>query len=270
MPVLSPTGYPTTAITPNTLAGSAEDFRVPAAGERIVPGVPMGAMPNIPSLATLDAVTVVGQYGNQNILKHTTEQRVRIRVPPKYLVDYTSGSGLGELSDENGFGGIVFPYTPSINYETKADWSEIKPLHSNFNIPFYQRSSVGTISITGKFTVENDKDAKVYLATIHLLRALTKMRFGGATNGDPDSGAPPPICRLYAFGPHMLSNVPVAITSLRVDLPNDCDYFSLNGVNSVPTVSTVAITCLPVYSRREMQNFSVTKYINRDYNEGFI
>ena len=270
MPAFSPTGFPTTAITPNSLAGSAADFKATAPGVRLPPGVPMGAMPAMPDTTSLDRVVVIGKYGNQDILKHTTEQRVRIKVPPKYLVKYTKGSGAEELSDDSGFGGIIFPYTPTISYGVKADWSEIKPLHSNFNIPFYQRSSVGEISITGQFTVENGKDAAVYLSTVHLLRALTKMRFGGATNGDADSGAPPPICRLFAFGPNMLSNVPIAITGVRIELPNNCDYFSLNGTNSVPTISTLAITCIPVYSRKEMQNFSVTKYLNRDYNEGYI
>jgi hypothetical protein len=270
MPALSPSGFPTTAITPNSLAGSAADFKATAPGVRLPPGVPPGAQPVRPNTSSLDRVVVVGKFGNQNILKHTTEQRVRIKVPPKYLVKYTKGSGAEELSEDSGFGGIVFPYTPTISYGVKADWSEIRPLHSNFNIPFYQRSSVGEISISGQFTVENGKDAEIYLSTVHLLRALTKMRFGGASNGDADSGAPPPICRLFAFGPNMLSNVPIAITGVRIELPNDCDYFSLRGTNSVPTVSTLAITCIPVYSRKEMQNFSVTKYLNRDYSEGYI
>ena len=144
-------------------------------------------------------------------------------------------------------------------------------INSNFNIPFYQRSSVSEINVTGKFTVENQKDAKVYLATVHLLRALTKMRFGGATNGDADSGAPPPICRLFAFGVNMLSNIPVAITGVRIELPNDVDYFSMKGITAVPMISSLAITCMPVYSRREMQNFSVTKYLNREnLEEGYI
>ena len=91
----------------------------------------------------LNLVTVTGHRQSQDVLKHTNEQRVRIRVPPKYLVGYTSGSSSGELGT-NGFGGIIFPYTPTISYGVKADWSEIKPLHSNFNIPFYQRSFLNT------------------------------------------------------------------------------------------------------------------------------
>ena len=100
------------------------------------------------------------------------------------------------------------------------------------------------------------------------------MRSGGAAVGDSDSGAPPPICRLNAFGDAMLKNVPVAITSFRVELPDSVDYFitdGINGTNSIPVVSTIAITCLPMYSREEMQNFSVTGYINKKYsNKGYI
>lgn len=92
------------------------------------------------------------------------------------------------------------------------------------------------------------------------------MRFGP----DPDAGAPPPVCRLYANGESMLHNVPVAITNYRIELPDGVDYFTLYqhptfGTTSVPTVSTIAITCVPMYSRNEMQKFSVA-----DYNGGAL
>jgi hypothetical protein len=64
----------------------------------------------------------------------------------------------------------------------------------------------------------------------------------------------------------MLENVPVAIASFRIELPDSVDYFSMNskqyGSTSVPTMSTIAITCMPMYSRQEMQNFTVTGYLN--------
>jgi hypothetical protein len=66
----------------------------------------------------------------------------------------------------------------------------------------------------------------------------------------------------------MLKNVPVVITNFRVELPDGIDYFTLPdavsglGNNAVPTMSTIAITCLPMYSRQEMLDFSVTKYLN--------
>ena len=108
------------------------------------------------------------------------DSRVKIRVPAKYFTNLTSGSpGKNELRKLEG---IIFPYTPAISYEHKADYSNVPVMHSNFALNFYQRSYVTNISISGKFTVQNDYDASVYLSTVHLLRALTKMLSSGEDN----------------------------------------------------------------------------------------
>jgi len=270
----------TTPIMPNTLAGTAADFKVPSdtdiqaaarikrqgaapIGERVVPGVPPGAQPT-PTVLT--EVIVQSNTTVDHLIKYG-DQRVKLRVPPKYLGNPGGASFNSVLAS---FGGIIFPYTPQISYENNADWSEIKPLHSNFNIPFYQRSAVSNITLNAKFTVSNSTEADIYIATVHLLRALTKMRFGGASNGDTDSGSSPPICRLDAYGTSMLKNVPVAIKSVRIELPNDVDYFSADERFSVPTISIIALTLLPVYSRAEMQKFSVSGYLENSLGEGYI
>jgi hypothetical protein len=238
---------------------------IPRPGDRIVPGVPAGAELESRPRPNIVFNDVTGNKIGQDL-------RVKIRVPSKYLTAATVGMN-GELEQ---LGGIIFPYTPNISFEAKADYSSQQPLHSNFAINFYQKSSIGSISISGKFSVQNEKDAGVYIATMHLLKALTKMRSGG-TSGDPDSGAPPPVCRLDGHGDMMLNNVPVVITSFKIDLPDSVDYFTLPSnltysATSVPTISTISVTCLPMYSRNEMQNFSVTGYLN-DYSyrrQGYI
>ena len=185
------------------------------------------------------------------------DTRVKIRVPSDYLTGLTSG-----LQD---FGGVLFPYTPQITLEHKAEYTSQNPTHSNYTLQFYKTSSVGEITITGKFTVQNDRDALIYLATSHLLSSLTKMRWGGIGNGDPDSGAPPPVCRLDAYGTFMLKNVPVVISSFKHDLPDDVDFYTVMsgpfGMASVPTKATFIVNCKPAYSRQEILSTSVTKYL---------
>lgn len=231
-------------------------------GERSVPGVSAGAEPLIPPPVQL---TVVDINGN----KLGKDLRVKIRVPFDYLVPSTIGV-FGELLIH---GGIIFPYTPTISYDVKAEYSPTTPLHSNFAIQFYQRSSVGPITITGKFTVQNATDAGVYLSTVNLLRALTKMRSGGEAN----SGSPPPVCRLDGHGDMGLNNVPVAISGFRVEYPDGVDYFTFPGfdqigVTSVPVVSTIAVTCLPMYSRNEMLRFTVDGFLkdSKVRGQGFL
>lgn len=239
------------ATDPNAPLASSTVDNTPF-GERSVPGVPSGAMPAKPSPTQ---ITVVDINGN----KLGKDLRVKIRVPSDYLV----ASTIGTKSELLQHGGIIFPYTPTISYDVKAEYSSATPLHSNFAIQFYQRSSVGPITVTGKFTVQNAADAGVYLSVVNLLRALTKMRSGGETN----SGSPPPVCRLDGHGDMALNNVPVAITGFRVEYPDSVDYFTFPGfdqlgVTSVPVVSTIAVTCLPMYSRDEMLRFTVDGFIN--------
>jgi hypothetical protein len=234
-------------------------------GKRIVPNVSFGAMPVEPAPVVVNITDISGKKLGKDL-------RVRIMVPSNYLTRSTSGPN-NELGVEN-LHGIIFPYTPTISVDHKADYASQTPLHSNFPINFYQKSSVGAISISGKFSVENVNDAEVYIATVHLLKALTKMRSGGRT-GDHDSGSPPPVCRLFAHGEWMFDNVPVAITSFRIELPDSVDYFTMPdtdryGMTSVPTVSTIAISCLPMYSRNEMLKFSVTNYLNGTPGSGYL
>jgi hypothetical protein len=223
------------------------DYNSPRAVEGVNPG------------AELDNPTppvVVVRDSRGNVKK--PDLRVKIRVPTGYLNDdFTSALASN--------GGVLFPYTPSIDFEHKAEYTAQTPLHTNFALNFYKNSSVGSITITGRFTVQNDKDAIFYLSTVHLLRALTKMRFGD----DRNAGSPPPVCRLDAYGTFMLENIPVAITSFKNLLPNNVDFYTLGKENgsvfqsqiSVPTVSDIQVTCLPMYSRDEMQKFTVTGWL---------
>ncbi len=75
----------------------------------------------------------------------------------------------------------------------------------------------------------------------------------------------------------MLDNVPVVITSFMHELPENVDYFTAfkegkerNGDifrnNSVPVVSTIKVVCNPIYSRQQITDFSVDKWMNGEYN----
>jgi hypothetical protein len=199
------------------------------------------------------------------------DHRVRINVPKiTYLGRENTNGPNEELVNLNG---IIFPYTPAISFEHKADYTSPNVMHTNYSQHFYQRSSVSAITITGKFTVQNDNDAGVYLATIHLLRSLTKM----LVNGESNAGSPPPVCRLFAYGPYMLENVPVAVTSFKNDLPETVDYYALPNSNlafkgtMVPVVSTIAVSLLPMYSRREQQQFTVDGWLGGKLNsKGYL
>ena len=186
----------------------------------------------------------------------TKDLRVIIRVPKTYL----KGPAAGPSGMLNNFGGILFPYTPTISYDTQAVYGSVNPVHSNYTQYFYKNSQVGQINITGKFTVQNEKEGKIWLGVVHLLRGLTKMRWGA----DSNAGSPPPVCRLEAYGDFMLRNVPVVISNFKFDLPDNVDYMAVKGEYKntlVPTVSTLNVTLNVMYSRREIQDYSVDSWL---------
>jgi hypothetical protein len=107
------------------------------------------------------------------------------------------------------------------------------------------------------------------------------MKFGGDTN----AGSPPPVCRFDAYGEQQYKNVPVVISSFRVDLPDSVDYYATKmddrfGSGNkptgtmVPTVSQITVTLLPMYSRKELLGLKqVDDYIGGSPNlrrKGFL
>jgi hypothetical protein len=200
--------------------------------------------------------------------------RPKLVVPYEYVAsDLTAGPNAFIRSAQ----GIVFPYTPDIRQEQMANFNAKELTHSNYPFYFYQNSSVGRLTVSFRYTVQNRADAHYYLAMLHLFRSLTKMKFGT----DPDAGSPPPICRFYAYGTYMFENLPVSVSSFNIDLDNNTDYFTLipeddpilnlyGPNNTIPILSTFQLSLVPIYSRAEMKAFSVQDFLKDSKIKGYI
>jgi hypothetical protein len=206
----------------------------------------------------------------------TTDLRVLLRVPAMYLDGKGGGHDGGAGAPLKKLGGIVFPYTPTVSFQNQAVYIPQAPTHSMFASYFFKNSNVGPINITGKFTAQNEYEASIILATQTLLRTLVKMRWGD----DIGAGSPPPVCRLDAYGNSMLSNVPVAVQSWKLEYPDGVDFIEVGGNGSsitmyghsfVPTSCTLSLELAVVYSRKEMLDYGVDKYLNGDLDgKGYI
>lgn len=191
------------------------------------------------------------------------DHRVRLKVPTSYLIGQAAGPNSTLVKSQ----GIIFPYTPSIAQEYIASYNSVPITHSIYAQYFYKNSSVGAISLSAKFTVQNEYEAEVFFSVVHLLRALTKMRYGD----DDNAGSPPPVCRLFAYGDAIMNNVPVAISSFKLELPDNVDYFTTKSQSSAPTLSTIVLTLTPIYSRNEMQKFTVTDWLSNNLrSKGYL
>jgi hypothetical protein len=192
-----------------------------------------------------------------------------------------TGSASAIMEPLAGINGIVFPVTPTVLIQHTASYSQLATTHANYPYYAYQHSEPSSIAITGEFPVQNQSDAAHWVATIHFLRSVTKMFFGG---DDATRGNPPPILKLNGYGNHVFKNVPVIVTNFTCDLRADVDYvsttqgsrqiqtsnniYSFGGSSATlpttwaPSLSTITLQVQPVYSRDTVKNFSMQKFVN--------
>ena len=226
--------------------------------------------------------------------KKSTEQDWRVKLSIPTIEPFKSSALLSPLRHT---GGLVFPYTPSIIVSHSANYNAIAPTHTNYPYYAYQNSQVDQLVITGDFFVQNGIEAQYWVAALHYLRSMSKMFFGGEAD---TIGAPPPIAKLNGYGDHIFNNVPVIVTQFTTDLPQDVDYIATGfstgqekrrsvgapqyGQTEIyadgktmtgwaPTQSLITVTVQPVYSRSEIAQFSLNKYVNGGYiadGKGFI
>jgi hypothetical protein len=215
--------------------------------------------------------------------------RVRLSIPN--VASFKASPLLSPLKQTNG---LVFPFTPTIIVAHSANYQAITPTHTNYPYFAYQNSQVDQLVITGDFFVQNGVEAEYWVAALHYLRSATKMFYGGEAE---TLGAPPPVVKLNGYGDFIFNNVPVVVTNFTVDLPQDVDYIatglgkamstekSVSGaagqtikekrdsVSWAPTQSLITVTVQPIYSRREIEKFSLQNYVNGEYIKnggGFI
>jgi hypothetical protein len=204
--------------------------------------------------------------------------RVRLSLPQQIIqMGITSNDILAPLVDTNG---LVFPTNPTVLVSQEANYNSLHPVHTNYPFWAYQNSQVGQMTITANFPVQNSLEARYWLACIHYLRTVTKMNYGKG----PGAGEPPPVVKFNGYGDYVFKNVPVIVTGFQFDMPQDVDYIStglgdpgstLPGSKSnfpetawAPTTSLLTVSIVPQYSRRDVSNFNMKRFVKGDYGKG--
>ena len=246
---------------------------------------------------TLDRLRGSGIQGDSRLVKTKAkwysrsankDWRVRLQVPlgsPLESFFFENNELLQPLRDSRGF---FWPLTPTLIMQHSASYNASAQVHSNYPAQAYQNSRADMINIIGEFPVQNQQDAKYWIAVVHFLRTATKMFFGN-DDGNGLKGSPPPIMHLSGYGDHMFSKIPVVITTMNVELPAGVDYistkqndiynelphaeeFARNQQNAMesqtwaPTLSNISVGLEPIYSRDSVSNFSMSKFVKGELN----
>ena len=277
---------------------------------------------------TLDKALAQNTVANQRRNPNNADWRVKLRLAPGSTYLYNAPGGAGILAPLAAQGGVIFPYTPTIQTTYKATYSSHDLTHSNYKGYYYQGSSVEPVTLSCLFTAQSTVEAEYLLAVIHFFRSVTKMFYGK----DPERGTPPPLVYLTGLGEFQFNEHPCVVQSFTYDLPPEVDYirarspnvnnssmlnqrqasngrtpgttwgggilgnvlggainrianaglkkgamnippgpasFGQNSPTYVPTKMTIAISLLPIQSRKQQsQQFSLRQYANGDLLKG--
>jgi hypothetical protein len=189
---------------------------------------------------------------NQRKQINDGDWRVRLRLAPQ--ADYLyKAQDPGILAPLKVTDGIIFPYTPAISTNYRANYSAYDLTHSNYKGYFYQNSYVDAINLTATFTAQDTIEANYLLAVIHFFRSATKMFYGQ----DTQRGSPPPITYLTGLGDYQFREHAVLISNFTYNLPADVDYIRAGSPNNV------GLNLSSVRARQDVATNSVFSTINR-------
>lgn len=162
-----------------------------------------------------------------------------------------------------GTNGMIFPYTPTINWSGGANYQTMATVHSNQDFRAYSHTPAQQFSISGAFTAQNPLEARYMLACIHFLRTVTKMRFGASKN----VGLPPPVLLLSGYGRYIFNDLPVVVENYSLDYQAGTDMVPVSVPGDggtpgawVPVIQTISVTVTVQQTPDKLRKFDFEKY----------
>ena len=199
--------------------------------------------------------------------------RARVSLPRNSdILETETGAPNPILLPLRKFGGIIWPYTPTINISHQAEYGEYETAHTNYPVSYFTKSRPPNLQVSGPLTANSAAEGHYMIAVLHFLRIVTKMHFG---MNDKKRGTPPPVLKFSAYGDLMFSNVPVLIRSFAYDLGQDIDYidvetdsasagFSDGFSSKVPTMLNLVVDMVIQQTPSKLR----TKFTTNDFKSG--
>lgn len=159
----------------------------------------------------------------------------RVRVSPLKAAEFFGSGGPDLMAPLRATNGVLFPYSPNVTVEQSVEYQPMSMIHTNNDYYGYQRTPSMKLTITGKFTCQNQTEGKYAMAAIHFFRTASKMWFG--VKAGQKAGLPPPIMVLNGYGRYMFNNLNCILTQ--------SSFAYADGVDTVPISVGTGVVRLP-------------------------
>jgi hypothetical protein len=161
--------------------------------------------------------------------------------------------------------GMLFPYTPTIQFSQDVDYKNIALTHTNYDYPSYTRTPSVSLSVSGKFAVTTQAEGRYLLAALHFLRVVSKMYFGKQHADTSMAGMPPPVLLFKGYGPYMFEDLRVVVKNHSYTLDDTTDLLSITAGDGqrvrLPAVLMLSMTLQVVQTPRAMKDeFNLDKF----------
>ncbi len=200
-----------------------------------------------------EEITVTGSTANRNTAR---DSRVRISAQNEQQVYGPNDRTANILAPLYATGGLLFPYTPQVQVSGDTEWSGHSLTHTNFDVLSYQRTASASISLSGKFTVQNQREGEYALAVLHFLRVAGKMYFGDLDSAQRDAqnrdtsnaiaGLPPPALLLNGYGDYMFNNLKCVLKNYTYAFDENMDMIDIvspaGGTVSLPPLFNISLS----------------------------
>lgn len=251
-----------------------------------------GMSKSVPSLKVPE-ISLDGKGGTAagQIPGEAADLRVRLRAQPKQLKQVYGAQGatniLSPLYDTNG---MMFPFTPTIDWAQQVEYTATSLTHSNQDYYSYKNTPSTKINVTGDFVIQNQQEGEYMLAVIHFLRTVSKMYFGKQSFTHPNAGAgnedappslagmPPPVLLFSGYGNFMFNDLPVIVQDHRYALKPDVHYLDIavaGGIARLPSTLTVSVSLVVQNPpKKHRDEFDLDKFrtgeLMKNKNKGWI
>lgn len=178
--------------------------------------------------------------------------------------DVYAGSNPGILAPLAASGGMIFPYSPAINFAQSVSYMDLQLVHSNYDFAAYTRTPTCTLTVSGKFTVQNQTEGLYALAAIHFLRTASKSYFGEKDAKIGKAGLPPPVLLFSAYGKYMYNKLRVILKNHSWNYEETMDTIvvkAANGSVRLPALFTIQVELMVVQTpQRVRTEFSFDEF----------
>lgn len=187
------------------------------------------------------------------------DQRLRLKPFPEQISKILGSKGpdniLSPLIDTNG---VLFTYTPTIQFSQDVDWKTVEITHSNYDSAAYSRTPSVNLTVSGKFAVETHAEGRYLLAVLHFFRVVSKMHFGSVEANTNMAGMPPPVLLLKGYGDYMFNDLRVVVKSHNYTVDDSVNLVQVETesgrIVTLPSILNLACTLQVIQSPKAQKD----------------